>query len=79
MDYSEVSKYHLLFIYAYKIEILFHRAVAVGAVHAGLGQGAPVAAHFFRRQGADIGFALTDQLHDEAIQALEVLSFLMDM
>ena len=49
------------------------RAVAVGAVLARLGQGAPVLPDLLRGQVADIGLARLDQVHGIVVHLLEVV------
>ena len=46
-----------------QVQVLFHGAVAVGALLARLGQRAAVLAHFLGGQIADIGLARLDHLH----------------
>ncbi|MCY1398408.1 hypothetical protein D9M71_134380 [compost metagenome] len=55
-----------------QVEVLFHGAVAEGAVPARLGEGATVLAHFFRRQVADERLASLDQLDRPLMQLVEV-------
>ena len=55
---GELARAHAL----EQVQVLLHRAVAVGAVLARLGQRAAVLAHLLRAQVVDIGLALLDQL-----------------
>ena len=56
-----------------KSEVLLHRAVAVRAVFAWLGQGAPVFAHILRVEMADIGLAHLDQLDREVVELVKII------
>ena len=49
------------------------RAIAIGAVLAGLGERAAILAHLVGRQVADIGLARLDQLHGPVVKLLEVI------
>ncbi len=48
-----------------EIEVFLHRAVAVGALDAGLGGSALLCGYLFRGLIVDIGFALLDQPHGQ--------------
>ena len=56
-----------------QVQVLRDRAVAPGALAAGLGQGAAVGADLLGTQVADIGQALADQLDGEAVELLEIV------
>lgn len=57
---------------AEEVEILLDRTVAVGAVFAGLGQGAAVFAYFIGRQVADIRLALLDELYRALVEEVKI-------
>ena len=56
-----------------QIEILFHRAIAIGALFARLGEGAARLAHFFGAQIANEGFAVADHLQRPFVELAEVV------
>ena len=56
-----------------QIEVLFHRAVAVGALLAGLGERTAKLADFFRGQIAHVGLAGFDELDGPLIQLIEIV------
>ena len=58
---------------AEQIQVLVHRPVAIGAVSAGLGEGAPVGAHVLRRKIVHIGLAGADQVLGPLVQLLEIV------
>ena len=56
-----------------EVEIFFDGAVAIGAVFAGLGEGAAVLADFVGGEVVDVGFAGLDQLHGPFVELVEVV------
>ena len=56
-----------------EVEILRDRAVPVGAVAAGIGEGAAVFADLVRAEVVDVGLAEPDELHGELVEPLEVV------
>ena len=58
---------------AEQVEVLGRAAVAVGAVAAGLGQGAARGAHLLGRLVVDIGVAGADQVLGPAVELLEII------
>ena len=56
-----------------QIEILFHRAVAIRAFFAGLGQRAAIFAHLLGGEVADVRLAVLDQLDGPFIQLPEIV------
>ena len=58
---------------AEQVEVLLRRAVAIGAVPAGLGERAAVLADFFGREVADVGLAGQDQLLGPLVELIEIV------
>ena len=58
---------------AQQVQVLLGRAIAVGAIAAGLGQRAAVGADLLGRQVVDIGVAVADQVLGPFVQVLEVI------
>ena len=56
-----------------QIQVFFHGPVAIGALLARLGQGAPVLPHLVRAQVADIGLAHPDQLQGILVEFFIVI------
>ena len=54
-----------------QVQVFLHRPVTIGAVHPGLGQGAPVLPHLLRGLVVHIGHALFDELAGDIVQPLE--------
>ncbi len=61
-----------------QIEILFHGAVAVRALLAGLGERAAILAHFLGAQIAHIRLARFDQLHGPCVELAEIIGGVED-
>ena len=56
-----------------QIEIFFHRAIAMRAVLAGLGERAAMFANFFGGEIVDIGLAVANQLEGPFVELIEVI------
>ena len=64
---------------AEEVEVLFNRAVAVGAVFARLCKSAAVFAYFLGRQVADIRLALLDELYRALVEKIEIARCVVDL
>ena len=56
-----------------QIQILFHRAIAIRAVFARLGQRAAILANFLGRQIVDVSLAILDQLDRPLVELIEII------
>ena len=56
-----------------QVQILFDGAVAIGAFLAGFGEGAAVLAHFLGGEIADVGLAVSDELHGPLVELAEIV------